>query len=214
MSKRNNFIARPYAYERVEPSRDARKIYIYCEGNVREVDYFDFFNGLSSNIDVITIKSENGRTDPVKLSEAAERDFSSARRVLDPEQNDSVWFVIDTDQWGEKIHRLRDFCHSKGDNEWHVTQSNPSLETWLYYHFFSDKPVRAEVEACKSMKEFVDKKIKGGFDCRKHPKRIETAITNSKATYLGADGAPPLYSTEVFRLGELIYPFVKDKLWP
>ena len=40
--KNNKFIVRPKRYERLEPSKDSRKIYIYCEGD-REDNYFKFF---------------------------------------------------------------------------------------------------------------------------------------------------------------------------
>lgn len=46
---KKRYLVRPKRYERKEPSRDSRKIYIYCEGNRREYDYFMFFRGLSSN---------------------------------------------------------------------------------------------------------------------------------------------------------------------
>lgn len=64
---RNRFIIRPKRYERQEPSKDSRKIYIYCEGSDREYKYFLFFSGLSTNINIIPIPSKEGKTDPEKL---------------------------------------------------------------------------------------------------------------------------------------------------
>lgn len=218
---KNKYLVRPRRYERREPSRDSSKIYIYCEGNVREYDYFKFFCGLSSNVNIIPIKSKNGKTDPVKLMEAAQDDFclnvdGSPKYILDCQQHDCVWFVIDTDQWGSKITELRDFCKAQNielDNEtWFVSQSNPSFEIWLYYHSFSGKPLKEDVDKYSSIKEFVDARIPGGFDSRKHPAKIETAIRNASATYEEENCAPMLYSTEVFKLGKVILPFVKDIL--
>lgn len=218
---KNKYLVRPRRYERQEPSRDSRKIYIYCEGNVREYDYFRFFCGLSSNVNIIPIKSKNGKTDPVKLMEAAQEDFclnasGKPKYLLDVSQHDSVWFVIDTDQWGSKITELRDFCKAQnaelGNDIWFVSQSNPSFEIWLYYHNYSGKPLQDDVDKYSSMKEFVDAQIPGGFDSRKHPARIETAIQNASATYEEECHAPLLYSTEVFKLGRVILPFVKDIL--
>lgn len=37
---KNKYLVRSRRYERQEPLRDSRKIYIYCEGNKREFDYF------------------------------------------------------------------------------------------------------------------------------------------------------------------------------
>ena len=193
---KNKYLVRSRRYERQEPLRDSRKIYIYCEGNKREFDYFRFFCGLSSNVNIIPIPSKDG--------------------TLDVSQHDNVWFVIDTDLWGSKITDLRNFCNIQNaglDNEtWFVSQSNPCFEIWLYYHKFSEKPVKNDVDKYSSIKEFVDAQIPGGFDSRKHPAMIEVAIQNAKATYEEENQALKLYSTEVFKLGQVILPFVKDIL--
>ena len=218
---KNKYLVRSRRYERQEPLRDSRKIYIYCEGNKREFDYFRFFCGLSSNVNIIPIPSKDGKTDPEKLMEAAREEFGinsdvSPKFTLDVSQQDNVWFVIDTDSWGSKITDLRNFCKSQNaglDNEaWYVSQSNPSFEIWLYYHKFSEKPVKNDVDKYSSIKEFVDAQIPGGFDSRKHPAMIETAIQNAKATYEEENQVLKLYSTEVFKLGQVILPFVKDIL--
>ena len=218
---KNKYLVRSRLYERQEPLRDSRKIYIYCEGNKREFDYFRFFCGLSSNVNIIPIPSKDGKTDPEKLMEAAREEFGinsdvSPKFTLDVSQQDNVWFVIDTDSWGSKITDLRNFCKSQNaglDNEaWYVSQSNPSFEIWLYYHKFSEKPVKNDVDKYSSIKEFVDAQIPGGFDSRKHPAMIEAAIQNAKATYEEENQVLKLYSTEVFKLGQVILPFVKDIL--
>lgn len=218
---KNKYLVRSRRYERQEPLRDSRKIYIYCEGNKREFDYFRFFCGLSSNVNIIPIPSKDGKTDPEKLMEAAQEEFGinsdvSPKYTLDVSQHDNVWFVIDTDLWGSKITDLRNFCKSQNaglNNEtWYVSQSNPSFEIWLYYHKFSEKPVKNDVDKYSSTKEFVDAQIPGGFDSRKHPAMIEAAIQNAKATYEEENQVLKLYSTEVFKLGQVILPFVKDIL--
>lgn len=218
---KNKYLVRSRRYERQEPLRDSRKIYIYCEGNKREFDYFRFFCGLSSNVNIIPIPSKDGKTDPEKLMEAAQEEFGinsdvSPKYTLDVSQHDNVWFVIDTDLWGSKITDLRNFCKSQNaglNNEtWYVSQSNPSFEIWLYYHKFSEKPVKNDVDKYSSIKEFVDAQIPGGFDSRKHPAMIETAIQNAKATYEEENQVLKQYSTEVFKLGQVILPFVKDIL--
>ena len=218
---KNKYLVRSRRYERQEPLRDSRKIYIYCEGNKREFDYFRFFCGLSSNVNIIPIPSKDGKTDPEKLMEAAQEEFGinsdvSPKFTLDVSQQDNVWFVIDTDLWGSKITDLRNFCKTQnaglGNETWYVSQSNPSFEIWLYYHKFSEKPVKNDVDKYSSIKEFVDAQIPGGFDSRKHPALIETAIQNAKATYEEENQVLKLYSTEVFKLGQVILPFVKDIL--
>ncbi|MCR4734659.1 MAG: RloB family protein [Treponema sp.] len=203
-------MVKPDSYSRQEPSRSSSKLYIYCEGSKREYDYFKYFVNRISNIDIIPIKSKNGKTDPLKLKESALNDFepteSIPKYVLDKEQGDEIWFVFDTDQWGEKIVDLRSFCEQK--DAWFVAQSNPCFEIWLYYHFYVQKPVAEDVAKFESMKAFVDNQIPGGFDCRKMPKMIDTAINNSKGLFTQENGQPSLYCTEVFKIGEIIRKFI------
>ena len=44
-----DMIRRIRDYSKREPSRDAHKIYIICEGKGTEPNYFAFFEGMSSN---------------------------------------------------------------------------------------------------------------------------------------------------------------------
>lgn len=107
-------ITRVRQYAKKEPSRDAHKLYVICEGAHDEPKYFEFFEGLSSNLNVITIPSEAGKTDPVQLERRAMEkfDFECGCFSLDYSQGDRIWFVIDTDAWAleGKIAVLRDFC--------------------------------------------------------------------------------------------------------
>ena len=48
------YLTRNKLYQRKAPSREAKKVYIFCEGD-REVSYFNYFSGISSNIDIIPI---------------------------------------------------------------------------------------------------------------------------------------------------------------
>ena len=90
-------------YEKSAPSRDAQKIYIVCEGKEREKEYFEFFQGISTNLQLIIIPPEGGKTDPVKLMEQAIKVFLSdcPEHRLDESEKDLVWFAIDTDTWME-----------------------------------------------------------------------------------------------------------------
>ena len=100
-------------YNKREPSRDAHKIFIICEGKGTEPSYFAFFEGLSSNLQVITIPPTDG-TDPLKLLERAKQVLLDGEKgySLDYLHRDTVWFVIDTDTWEKegKIAPLREIC--------------------------------------------------------------------------------------------------------
>ncbi|KAA6342826.1 hypothetical protein EZS27_009439 [termite gut metagenome] len=124
--------------------------------------------------------------------------------------------VIDTDRWneGDKIENLKSYCKSKNIdyNGWFVAQSNPCFEVWQYYHFHDKKPDTLEVNNCESFKDFVNKKIPGGFDNRKMPIEIQKAIINSENNFELENEQPKIYSTEVFRLAKLIVSFTQEQI--
>lgn len=107
-------ITRRKDYSKKPPTKDASKIYIVCEGAETEKNYFGFFEGLSSNLELIVIPPQEG-TDPLKLMALAQHELLDETRThtLDFMQNDRVWFAIDTDSWEAegKIQPLRDFCN-------------------------------------------------------------------------------------------------------
>lgn len=209
------YLSRHKVYEKVEPFKNAKKIYIFCEGD-REVHYLKFFQGFASNIDIIPIPNENGKSDPTKLKAQAEKCLENNSVSLSKELADEVWFVIDTDRWneGNKIGELRNYVEDKQKtyDGWFVAQSNPSFEIWLYYHFNSEKPIDSEIEAAQSFKDFVATKIKGGFDNRSMPLEIQQATLNAENNFERENGQPKLYSTEVFNLAKQIIKFTKAQL--
>lgn len=221
-------ITRRKDYSKQLPNKDARKLYLFCEGEGTEPDYFTFFKGLSSNLEIITLPPESG-TDPLKLMELAKNKLleDDSRYIMDYHANDSVWFVIDTDSWERegKITPLRDFCAAnntafpdkytevKTYNAWNVVQSNPCFEIWLYYHFYKDVPKPEVIEAHPTFKAFVSSSISGGFHFQSDPVKIETAIANAIAIFKrDEDGKLELFSTEVYQLAEVIIPFVRQHL--
>lgn len=215
------YLSRNKIYEKVETKIDAKKIYIFCEGEETEVKYFKYFQGLSSNIDIIPIPNDNGKSDPLKLKENANLLFFGNEDVLpqfelNKEYKDEVWFVIDTDRWneGNKIELLKEFCYSQDESEnlWNVVQSNPCFELWFYYHFHENMPDENEVDSFTSFKEFVNSQIKGGFDTRSMPIELTTAIENSTKNFNITSNQPDLFSTEVHNLGKVIISFVGKQL--
>ena len=221
-------IQRRRDYGKREPSRDAHKIYLVCEGKDTELNYFKFFEGLSSNLQVIAIPPTVG-TDPIKLMKRAQEVLLDDNRqyTVECEHGDTVWFIIDTDTWEKegKIKPLREFCQEQNDiirekydevkpyPVWNVAQSNPCFEIWLYYHFYDKKPSQEKVGDCASFKEFVHLEISGGFNFEKDPARLEDAISNAEANFgMEKDGRLSLYSTEMNKPGREILGFVKSEL--
>lgn len=220
-------IQRRRDYGKKEPSRYAHKVYIVCEGKVTEPNYFKFFEGLSSNLQVITIPPTDG-TDPLKLMERAKQILIGNDRKYSVEyaHRDTVWFVIDTDTWETegKITPLRKFCSTKNKSipkefdeiksypAWNVAQSNPCFEIWLYYHLIPTPP--KDYDASKGrFKTYLDKVQPGGFDYEYHPVLMEDAILNAKANFkTDKDGKITTFSTEMHLLGSEILGFVKHDL--
>ncbi len=207
-------------YGREDPTRDAKSIYIFCEGITREADYFDFFKRLDSRINVVVhdIGPEDDNS-PLGLLNMA-RENTSPGEDGEPEkyslmENDEVWLVFDRDpdrddSRGPQIPEIRKACAEKDD--WHVAISNPCFEVWLYYHCHSERPDFEGIECSSEWKTFVNEAIRGGFDSRKHPGLIKEAIKNSEANFKLVDEEPDIASTEVFKLAKVLFSFVKDKL--
>jgi len=214
------YLSRNKIYEKVDSFKNAKKVYLFCEGD-KEVNYFKFFQGFASNIDIIPIPNDNGKSDPIKLKENSEMLFLgneavSPKYTLSAELEDEIWFIIDTDRWneGDKINTLKKYIEQKNKDYkvWFVVQSNPSFELWLYYHFYSEKPKLTETSKFASFKEFVDSKIKGGFDNRGMPLEIQKATLIAELNFEILNGQPKLYSTEVFNLAKQIIRFTKPQL--
>lgn len=223
-----DMIQRRRDYDKREPSKDAHKIYIVCEGRGTEPNYFAFFEGLSSNLQVITIPPTDG-SDPLKLMARAKEKLVDEGRTytVEYEHGDTVWFVIDTDTWEKegKIAPLREFCAQKNASipleydevkaysAWNVAQSNPCFEIWLYYHFYETKPQENDISKCSSFKEYVNSVISGGFNFEKDPARLEYAIANTGKNFLlTTTGKLSLFTSELYLLGSEIDGFVKNDL--
>lgn len=232
-------IERRRDYGKKKPTKDAHKVYIVSEDSVSGgAKYFRFFEGLSSNLQVIIIPSSDGKTDPVKLMESAQQYFivpndikteddnNSDENVgkkyyIDYENGDTVWFVIDTDKWEElnKIQPLRDFCEEKNKSiprklnykAWNVAQSNPCFEIWLYYHLMPTPPKDYDANK-ENFKTYFNRHFSNVFFNDRHPKHLdlEEAILNAKANFNKKEVT--LFSTEMFKLGTEILPFVKRDL--
>jgi len=146
------------------------------------------------------------REHPKKLYENAEKVITQYAIA----NEDEIWFVIDTDEWGKQISDIKNECAKK--QNWYVAQSNPSFEIWLYYHFYNQKPEVKEVETANGLKAYVNQKINGGFDNRKHPVYIQTAVINSEHNFEHEDNEPKHFSTNLHELAKQILPMIKDEL--
>lgn len=207
-------------FEREEPCREAKSIYIFCEGVRREYKYFTYFKEMDSRINVEIYKLDpHEDNSPRGLLRIAENCIIKSEENPKPkymfQENDEVWIVLDTDidKLGTRkpqIVEVKEECNQMAS--WFVTESNPCFEVWLYYHLSAEKPDFKEIEKSAAWKIFVNDFIEGGFDSRKHPVYIENASKNAEKNYEIDNGAPNTGSTEVFRLANSIIPLVESKI--
>lgn len=206
-------LTRSKIYIRKQPDKDSKLIIILCEGEKTEIKYFNYFNGIASQIR-IEIIPHGGFNSPKGLYDIACSCLLKSEKNLFPKYNltkdDEVWFVIDTDDWKDQINELRKSCIK---HSWNIAQSNLCFEVWLYYHFNDEKPSIEGSENPLSWKQYLNSQITGGFDPRKHPIFIEKAINNSKNNFTtSAIGHPEIGSTEVHLLAAKILPIIKFQL--
>jgi hypothetical protein len=206
---------RPRAYQKRAPQRDAKKIVLVCEGSVRERDYFAMFQGFDSRIQIeLIVPSSTEDNSPTGLLNKAKHLFGRSETnpssSVEIEPDDELWFIIDTDQWGEKITVLRAACQM--EQGWHVAQSNPCFEVWLYYHFFPKPSTDVGYEIAENWKRLLNNEVAGGFDSKKHYLLIPTAIAHAAHAFEEADGRPAPGTTEVFKPAKAIYEITRDKI--
>ena len=207
-------------FERVPPSRDAKSIYIFCEGAKREFDYFEYFKELDSRINIEVYKLHpHENNSPLGLLDIAEKCIIISDENPNPKYNfiegDEVWIVLDTDRDKDlsrepQVEIIRKKCNEL--ESWSLAQSNPCFEVWLYYHLHTVKPNMNNSEICAEWKQLVNTSINGGFDSRRHPIYIASASKNAANNFTAIDGKPDIGSTEVFNLANTIIPLVGAKL--
>lgn len=207
-------------FERVAPSREAKNIYIFCEGAKREFDYFKYFKELDSRINIEVYKLHpHENNSPSGLLSIAEKCIIKSIENPNPKYNyiagDEVWIVLDIDKDKDEsrepqIQIIRKRCNVL--ENWHLVQSNPCFEVWLYYHLHSDKPDFDNSEKCSEWKQFVNNSVKGGFDSRRHPIYIKTASYNAEKNFSLVGDKLDLGCTNVYNLANSIVPLVSSKL--
>jgi len=208
-------------FERNLPSREAKSIYIFCEGAKREYQYFKYFREKDSRINVEIYKLHHHEDNsPLGLLSIAKKSILKSEENPNPkfsfQENDEVWIVLDTDKdkndsRKEQIKIVRQECSNKKD--WFTVESNPCFEVWLYYHKNDQIPNLKDNQVCKSWKELVNNSFEGGFDSRRHPIFIEEATKNAQKNYsVNNENIPIIGTTGVFNLSKSILSLLANKI--
>ena len=206
-------------FTRKPPSRDAKSIFIFCEGVKREVQYFEYFKEIDSriNLEIYPLKPDEDNS-PAGLFRIAEKCLLKTEDNPNPKyellEGDEVWIVLDTDDDKEhsrvlQIIEVREKCELL---KWNVVESNPCFEVWLYFHVNDKVPLLDNPKRCSDWKKKLNESIESGFDSRRHPILIKDAIINTKNNFSISDKTPNLGSSEVFKLAESIYSMVQKQI--
>ena len=93
-------------YTRVEPTKDAKLIVIYCEGKKREKDYFNYFAEISSKI-ILEVEepSQHDDNSPKGLYNKAVKHTTKSLNNPNPkyDSDDEIWIVFDTDNGENRL---------------------------------------------------------------------------------------------------------------
>jgi hypothetical protein len=214
-------LSRNRLFGRKAPSREAKIIYIFCEGADRELRYFQYFQGMDSRIHLeIHELHPHEDNSPLGLFQIATIALIASEENPNPKFNlqeqDEVWIVLDSDPDREDSRKPQITivkAEVKERKGWFVVESNPCFEVWLYYHGREEVEEFEDKEKCKSWKGVVNSVLAGGFDPRKHPIFIQDAKRRAEVKFeLGEDGHPKIGSTEVYRLADSILRLLGDEI--
>lgn len=204
-------------FERQAPSREAKSLYIFCEGAKREYQYFEYFREIDSRIKVeINKLNSDENNSPKGLYALAENSFIGEKPKFTLQENDEVWIVLDTDpdksnSREEQIKQIKADCKVK--DKWFVVESNPCFEVWLFFHQNERVEEFESDNICKSWKQKVNESYEGGFDSRRHPIFIEEAIKNAERNFKTDENEKPIKgSSEVYLLSKSMFAVIKNKI--
>lgn len=203
------------SFNRPEPSKEAKSLYIFCEGVKREYQYFKQFKGLDSRINIEVYELDRTEDNsPKGLFEIAKSCFAiecEGKAKFELLEGDEVWLVFDTDP-DKHESRIRQVTDIKPDCErlsWNLAISNPCFEVWLYFHFKEDH--QNDKPKCSDWKPFMNDI--GGFDSRHHFVLIGRAVEQSRGVYKEDEDEMPVSGcTNVHALADIILAFAGNKI--
>lgn len=210
----------PQNYRKEEGMLDPSLFIIVSGGEVREKDYFSFFDNKIYSFPRIIIEfvSKNpegeGGLDVNKLIKVAlqikkEKEESKGDDILD-----SINVVTDVDHFYSQIIANLPECNK---NNISLIISNPCFEIWLYYTYYQDTPdfkiPQNKKKISSEFKTYLGNKHRGGVDPRKAPLNIDQAINNSSTNYsIDTNGIPVLFSTQMHFLASKLYELTKEEI--
>lgn len=131
------------------------------------------------------------------------------------EKPDEYYVVSDVDEFKDHLICFQQKCQELNIN---LIISNPCIEVWLYYSKRADRfdgfPFpQIPQKISQNVKTFLNDKIPGGVNPSKALLVLRTNIENAKNNYCeDTSGFPTIFSTNMFKLGEKLLPYVEEGL--
>ncbi|MBX9867149.1 MAG: RloB family protein [Burkholderiales bacterium] len=216
-------------YDKHSENLETKTIYLFCEGEKREYQYFNQFKKKCNiNVEIFDWKQYN-KQDPEnnKITNSPQGLLEIAKKLTKPSvgnpnvryevlDEDEVWLVFDTDRDKMDTRRLqitalRNYCNEQ--NNWNHAQSNPSIEVWFYYHIFDIPPILANINSAQEWKTTLNAEINGGFDSKKYYTFVHNAIKHAQINFKvnHKNQEPEPSSTEMFKLALKICELLNQK---
>ncbi|MFP4458861.1 MAG: RloB family protein [Candidatus Zixiibacteriota bacterium] len=217
-----------WRYKPKPARRTSEKIYIFPEGDKKEIRYFEYFQDKiekQHKIEIVPIPHGERNHSPLGLFDFAKAAFFDENcteytnfRANNYEllSKDQVWIIFDTDPqtWENEAIEYLYFMVSNKPN-WFVAESNPCFEVWLYYHFFEKNAYEEYHDEEIDWKTFLGEKIKGGFNPNKDPEGLKNAIEYSQKAFKYLRTESEILNKEAFvnYMVEKELNLTKEKNW-
>jgi len=206
----------PSKYARKSEVIKSRKIYICCEGEKTEPNYF---NGLIdylklSEAKVYIIDKAGGCSSPKHVFEAVETEIKELKKLRQYLGVEEFWLVMDVDKWNGQLNEVIAQCHNK--KHLFTAISNPCFEVWFLCHYFSGKEISSDADNLKDCKQINIKlqsnSVPGNYEKVCYEKTdiaVETAkeLTNEEDP---TSEIPPKIGTYIYKLVERIKSLEKN----
>lgn len=185
-------------------------VVVFCNGEKREKQYFNSITRLYPCVKVIFHAWPISPDDMLECCLETKKNYSITAGEECP---DTYYAVTDVDHFYSVIVRCMSEYERNGIS---IIISNPCFEVWLYYSRKADRFDGFEMpddplKVSHCVKQFLDKRIKGGCDPRKAVMNIRQNIVNAQNNYsVDENGVPTLFSTSMFLFAEAVLPYIKQ----
>lgn len=203
-----------HGYTKSDGLRPTQLFVVVTCGIHTEKIYFETLNNKLTKSVRLEVVTDHALQRIRYLIDRAQEVKAALASSADPEQSDRYFLVSDVDDFYGQLAECRQECR---DKNLELIISNPCFEIWLYYGRRKGKP---QIEAVKKLRVIsLSRNLKNynssefsGIDATQAFRDLKTAIANAEASYSeDTSGIPDLFSTQMWRLGQELLPFVERR---